>query len=77
MHIDHVNIYSYKTLYSLCRRSEFKKFVITPNNVRYTEMIFNSSGLKKWLVVFMERLINIFEYLFPLLAGGYIVIVKI
>lgn len=77
MHIDHVNIYSYKTLYSLCRRSEFKKFVITPYNVRYTEMIFNSSGLKKWLVVFMERLINIFEYLFPLLAGGYIVIVKI
>lgn len=77
MHIDHVNIYSYKTLSSLCRRSEFKEFVITPYYVRYTEMKFNSSGLKKLLVAFMEKLINIFEFIFPLLAGGYVVIVKI
>jgi len=77
MHIDHLNIYSYKTLFSLCRRSGFQCYEILPYHVRYTEMILKNKGIKRWAAIIMEKLVNAFEFLFPLLSGGYIVTIKI
>lgn len=76
-HIDHLNIYSYKTLNTLCTKQDFHDYKIIPYHVKYTEMILRSKGLKKIVVVFMEKIINFLESLFPLLSGGYIVSIKI
>lgn len=76
-HKDHVHVFSYKTLSTICRISGFNNFKIIPYHVKYTEMIGNSTGVKKILVVFFERIINTFEGLFPMLSGGYIVIIRL
>jgi hypothetical protein len=77
MHKDHLNIFSYKTLFSLCKRSLFLDFEIIPTYVQFAELKLSSKFLKKNLVIFSEKIINLFEYLFPLLSGGYLVVIKI
>lgn len=75
-HKDHVHVFSYKTLLTICRIDGFKKIKIIPCHVKYTEMIANSCGFKKILILFFEKITNIIENLFPMLSGGYIVILK-
>lgn len=76
-HIDHYQVYSYKTLNTLCRAAGFKQWKIIPYHVKYTEMILRSKGLKKLLVQFCEKMINWAEYLFPLTSGGFIIDIDI
>lgn len=72
-HIDHYQVYSYKTLNTLCRTADFKSWEIIPYHVKFTEMIMNAVGLRKALVRVSERTINGVEFLFPLTGGGYII----
>ncbi|WP_018628330.1 methyltransferase domain-containing protein [Niabella aurantiaca] len=72
-HKDHFQVYSYKTLNTLCRNAGFGHWHIIPYHVRFTEMILNSRGLKKELVKISEKLVNFMEYCFPLTGGGYII----
>lgn len=72
-HEDHVHIFSYKTLHTICKRAKVKNFNIQPYKVSYGEMYLKSNGIKKIFVKSIERLINTFEYLFPMTSGGYIV----
>lgn len=72
-HEDHIHIFSYKTLNTICNRAEVKKFTIIPYKVSYGEMYLKSNGIKKIFVKSIETLINTFEYLFPMTSGGYIV----
>lgn len=76
-HKDHVHLFSYKTLNTMCLRAGFKKFTIRPNFVSYGEMYLNSKGIKRMIVKSFEKLINLIEYLFPMLAGGYVVKAKL
>jgi hypothetical protein len=76
-HIDHVHIFSYKTLNTLCKRAGFKSWKIYSYHVKFSEMILQSSWVKRVLLISFERIINFFEYLFPLLAGWLIVEIEI
>ncbi len=76
-HIDHLQVYSYKTLNTLCKNASFNKWEIIPYNVKYTEMILRSKGIKRLFVKSCEKMINCIEYFFPLMAGGYILEIEI
>lgn len=76
-HIDHLQVYSYKTLNTLCRLAEFKNWKIIPYHVKFTEMIMRSSGIKKSMVSISEKTLNTTEFLFPLTAGGIILDINI
>lgn len=75
-HCDHLQVFSYKTLNSLCLRAGFADFEIIPYHVRFTELALRSSGLQRTLVAGAEQLVNFGERLFPLLSGGLILYVS-
>jgi len=76
-HKDHFQVYSYKTLNTLCRTAGFSNWQIIPYHVKFTEMIVRSEGLKKQGVRFSESVVNGIESLFPLASGGLIVDITI
>ncbi len=76
-HIDHLQVYSYKSLNTLCKCAVFNDWKIIPYHVKYTEAILRSKGLKRLFIQFCERTINVIEIVFPLMAGGYIIEVDI
>lgn len=76
-HEDHLQVYSYKTLNTLCKWAKFDSWEIIPYHVKYTEMILRQTGAKKQLIKSFEGIVNSFETIFPMSAGGYIVDVTI
>lgn len=72
-HEGHLQIYSYKTLNTLCLKAGFESWKIIPYYVSYAEMILASKGLKAFCVKAVEKSVNFGEYLLPLLSGGFIV----
>jgi SAM-dependent methyltransferase len=72
-HTDHKQIYSFKTLNTLCRIAGFRDWRIVPYYVKYTEMILNSGPGKRCVIKCIESVINFLEYVFPLQSGGFIV----
>lgn len=76
-HKDHIQVFSYKTLYALCIKNGFKKFKIIPYNVRFTEMYLSSPKIIGFFILLLEKIINIGESIFPLLSGGYILEIKL
>ena len=75
-HRDHLGVYSYKTLNTLCLRAGFAEWEILPYHVYFAEMILESSGARRIAIQIAQTLINICEALFPLLSGGLILNVK-
>lgn len=76
-HHDHLCIFSYKTLCTLCRRSGFVGWEIIPYSARFTEMKARNGGIRRGMVSVGERIINALEWLFPLMSFGYIVKIRI
>ncbi|MBA4198038.1 MAG: hypothetical protein C0459_10840 [Chitinophaga sp.] len=76
-HIDHLQVYSYKTLNTLCKLAGFTAWEIIPYHVKFTEMIMRSKGIKKIFVSSAEKLVNTVETIFPMIAGGNIVAIDI
>lgn len=76
-HHDHKQIYSYKTLNTLCKLSGFKNWQIRPYYVKYTEMILNSGLPTKLTAKFAQGSINTVEYIFPLLCGGLVLDIEL
>jgi hypothetical protein len=76
-HMDHVHIFSYKTLNTLCMRAWFKSWNILTYHVKFSEMILKASGIKKLLLISFEKIINFIEFLFPLIAWWLILEVEI
>ena len=72
-HIDHLQVYSFKTLNTLCKLAKFNSWTIIPYHVKFTEMLLRSGRGKKQMVYLCEKIINGIEYLFPMTAGGYII----
>jgi hypothetical protein len=75
-HHDHLQIFSVKTLNTLCLRAGFQDWEIIPYHVYFTEMLLRSTGLRRFLVEISENLVNLAEGLFPLLSGGLILHIK-
>lgn len=76
-HHDHLYNFTFKILNTLCLRSGFESWDIIPYRFYATEMILNSSGAKRTIVRFVERMIKLVEWVFPLLSFGYIVRIKL
>ena len=76
-HRDHLCIFSYKTLATLCTRAGFLEWEIIPYYSRFTEMKQRHSGLVRLAVRATQGVINLFEWLFPLLSFGYIVRIRL
>ena len=72
-HQDHLLTSTYKTLNTLCLRSGCGSWQIIPYRFFATEMLLQSTGLKRFSVQIVERMIRVFERLFPLRSFGYIV----
>jgi len=72
-HRDHLQVFTFKILNTLCLRAGFKDWEIIPYRFYATEMILQSRGLKRVLVRVVEGAIRLIERLFPLLSFGYVV----
>lgn len=75
-HPDHLQVYSFKTLNTLCQRAGFEAWEIHAYYVSYGEMILRSRGLKRLAIQAVEKVVNALEWAFPMLAGGYILRIK-
>jgi trans-aconitate methyltransferase len=76
-HNDHLCILSYKTLNTLLKRAGLTSWEIIPYYARFTEMRYRHRGIALALIVAGEKLVNVFEWLFPLLSFGYVVRARI
>jgi SAM-dependent methyltransferase len=76
-HIDHIQVYSYKTLNTLCKLAGFSDWQIIPYHVKFSEMILNANGWKKQAVKTCESIVNTIETVFPMTSGGYIIDITI
>ncbi len=75
-HKDHLQVYSFKTINTLCRLAGFESWEILTYHVNFTEMILASKGFKRLIVKAAEKVVNIMEWMFPLASGGLIMNVK-
>jgi hypothetical protein len=75
-HPDHLQVFSFKTLNTLCLRAGFEDWEIAPYHVYFTEMALRATGLRRASVLAAERLVNLGERAFPLLAGGLVLHVR-
>lgn len=76
-HQDHLCILSYKTLATLCTRAGFAEWEIIPYFSRFTEMQARHFGASRLAVQAVQRIINLVEWMFPLLSFGYIVRIRL
>lgn len=76
-HPDHLHNFSFKILNTLCLRAGFQDWEIIPYQFYATEMILQTRGIKRLMVIIVERSIRTVERFFPLLSFGYIVRIKI
>jgi hypothetical protein len=72
MHKDHLQIYSYKTLCTLFDRAGFREWAIRPYHAKFTEMIEESTGIKRFAAKTFERFVNFMERRFRLLGCGWV-----
>ena len=71
-HPDHLQIYSFKTLNTLCLRAGFAEWEIRPYYMYYTEMILRSGPVAGAAVRAAQAVVNAAEAVFPLLGGGLV-----
>ncbi len=76
-HRDHLHVFSYKILHTLCLRAGFEDWEIIPYRFYATEMILQSHGLKRTFVRIVEASIRVVERMFPLLSFGYVVRIRL
>jgi hypothetical protein len=76
-HHDHLCILSYKTLATLCTRAGFSEWEIIPYFSRFTEMQERHFGLMGFAVRAAQQVVNLVEWVFPLLSFGYIVRIRL
>lgn len=72
-HPDHLLTSTYKTLNTLCLRAGFRSWRIVPYRFYATEMLLESSGLKRVVVNVAQQTIRVVERIAPLRSFGYII----
>lgn len=76
-HPDHLQVFTFKTLNTLCLRAGFDDWEIRPYRFYATELLLQSRGAKHLAVRLTEMLVRGVEWMFPLLSFGYIVKARI
>jgi SAM-dependent methyltransferase len=76
-HPDHLQIFTFKILNTLCVRIGFQEWEVVPYRFHATEAILNSRGLKRAAAVAVQQIVGVVERLCPLLSCGYIVRAKL
>ncbi|HMI18417.1 MAG TPA: methyltransferase domain-containing protein [Sphingomonas sp.] len=76
-HPDHVHVFTYKVLNTLCLRAGFEDWEIVPYHFYATEMKLRSRGFTRFAAGAAERAIRIIERFCPLLCFGYVVRVQL
>lgn len=76
-HPDHLQNFTFKVLNTLCLRAGFDRWTLLPYRFYATEMILNSTGIKKAAAVATQQFIRGVERMFPLLSFGYIIDVQV
>lgn len=76
-HPDHLHIFTYKILTTLCMRAGIERWEIIPYRFTASEMILHSRGAKRLLTIAAQGLIRGVERFFPLLSFGYVVRIRI
>lgn len=72
-HHDHLQVFTYKILNTLCLRAGLSEWQIIPYRFYATEMILTSTGAKQLAARAVQGFIRLVERCFPLLSFGYIV----
>lgn len=72
-HPDHVHLFTFKILNTLCDRAGFADWKTIPYRFYATEMILGSRGMRKLSARCAEPLVRLVEKIFPLLSFGYVV----
>jgi 2-polyprenyl-3-methyl-5-hydroxy-6-metoxy-1,4-benzoquinol methylase len=75
-HHDHLAIFSFKTLSTICHRAGFDERDIRPYFSAFTEMKSRQRGIGELLVSAGEKGINCIEWLCPMVGFGYLVVTK-
>lgn len=73
MHPDHLQVYSYKTLNTLCQRANFTSWRIVAYHASFPDMRLTGTPVLRRAAALFEAGVHLVESAFPLLAGGYIV----
>lgn len=71
--LNHIQIYSLKTLHTQLLRAGFASWQFQPYYEIFPEMTRKSKGLMKAATQSFQKTVNIGEYLFPMLSGGWLV----
>lgn len=72
-HPDHLHVFTFKTLNTLCMRAGFADWTILPYRFFATEMILRSRAPLKYAAITAERTLRGLERIVPALGFGYIV----
>lgn len=76
-HPDHLHVFTYKVLNTLCLRAGFQDWEIIPYHFYATELKLRSRGLMRFTAMIAERFIRMVERFCPLLCFGYLVRVRL
>lgn len=76
-HPDHIHVFTYKVLNTLCLRAGFQDWEIVPYHFYATEMKLRERGLTRIAAIVAERAIRFVERFCPLLCFGYLVRVRL
>jgi len=76
-HRDHVAVQSYKTLHTICSRAGLVDWRVIPHTTRFPEMEVTARGARRLGVAAFTGTMNIVSSRFPLLAGGWIVDIRL
>lgn len=77
MHVDHLQIYSYKTLRTLFGRAGIELIELVPCHARFSEMTKSVTGIKRSSVMAFERLVNVLESAAPMLSAGWVGVARL
>lgn len=72
-HPDHLQIFTFKILNTLCTRIGFPEWEVIPYHFQATDTILNSRGPKRAAAVAVQQIVGVVEWACPLLSCGYIV----
>ena len=76
-HPDHLHLFTFKVLSTLCGRAGFRDWQIIPYGFYATEMILGSVGLRRLAARGVEPVVRAVEWMFPLLSFGYVVRIQL
>lgn len=73
MHKDHISIFSFKSIVTIAGRSDLLPAQIVPYYGHFAEARERYSGLRRYVIVALQKLFNLIEFMRPMFATGWIV----